>query len=264
VTARPVASRSLAWTEYLERFHGRRAGITADTLSTAHDAGIDPYTWALEPLGSADRLVDLACGDGPVFARWGGDHWIGVDTSRAELARARAQGAPGLIRADVTRLPLADAVTPAVMCSMALMIVQPLERALTEIRRILTDGGLAVVLMPGGWPLSVGDLWCYTRLMFSARRTHLAYPNDGPLVRLRRAAAVAGLEVTEDRRRRFVLPLPDAEAAERFVSSLYLPGIEPRSYRRAVAEAQGWAPGAIGVPLRRVVLQARAGGRGLR
>lgn len=245
------------WREYIERFHHARPGITSDTLGTASDGGTDPYLWALEPLDHPPRLVDIACGDGPLHARSPSEGWVGVDASVSELHRARAQGAPRLIRADATRLPIATGSTPAVICSMALMIIQPVDRALAEIRRILTDDGTAVILMPGGRPLTAGDLWRYSRLMITLRRTRLAYPNDRALLRLRAAATAAGLEPVEDRRRRFDLPLPDSGAAERFIASLYLPGIDEARYRHAATRARSWVPSTIGIPLRRITLKAR-------
>lgn len=243
------------WRSYIEGFHRDRPGITADTLGTASDGGTDPYLWVLEPLGAPPRLVDIACGDGPLHARTGSDGWVGLDASTSELHRARSQGVPRLVRADATRLPIASGSTPAVVCSMALMVVQPLDAALSEIRRILTEDGTAVVLMPGGRPLTVIDLGRYTRLMATLRRTHLAYPNDRPLRRLRAAAARVGLRIVDDRRRRFDLPLRDPEAADRFVESLYLPGIGDARYRRAAALARSWVPSSIGIPLRRITFR---------
>ena len=244
-----------AWRDYLERFHHDRPGITTDTLGTAHHDGTDPYQWALEPLGTPPRLIDIACGDAPIFDRTPSPGWVGLDTSTSELHRARTHEAPSLIQADATRIPLATATAPAVICSMALMIIQPLDAVLAEIRRVLTPDGTAVALLPGGWPLTGGDLYRYTQLMITLRRPRLAYPNDRHLTRLRTHTHQAGLAIVDDRRRRFALPLPDNQAAERFVASLYLPGVHPARYQRAASRATRWVPGAIGIPLRRITLR---------
>jgi SAM-dependent methyltransferase len=244
-----------AWRHYIECFHHERPGITSETLGRARDEGLGPYQWALEPLEGAEPLFDLACGDGPTLAHARSAGWLGLDASAAELARARAQGAHRLVRADVTRLPLRSGSTAALVCSMALMVVQPLDALLAEVRRVLTDDGRVVALLPGGRPLNAVDLYRYGQLMLSLRRTYLAYPNDRPLTRLRAAAARAGLVVADDRRRRFELALPTPADARRFVASLYLPGVEARRFDMAAARAAGWAPGSIGVPLRRVTLE---------
>lgn len=247
------------WRDYLKWFHHERAGITTDTLGTARHNGTDPYQWALEPLDAPPLLVDVACGDAPIFDRSPGSGWIGIDTSKSELHKASTRGAGPLVRADATRLPVSTGAAPAVVCSMALMIIQPLDAVLTEIRRVLTSDGAAVALLPGGWPLVPRDLYQYAQLMIALRRTHLAYPNDWHLTRLRTHIHRAGLEIVDDRRRRFALPLPDGGAAERFVASLYLPGVPPTRYTQAIYRAERWAPGTIGIPLRRITLRPRVG-----
>ena len=251
----PLPARTRVWAGYLEQFHRDRPGITTDTLGTARHSGIDPYQWAVEALPAGVRIVDVACGDGPVFHRIRPAAWVGVDLSGGELRRARGGGAGPLVRADAGRLPLADASAPAVVCSMALMIVSPLEPVLAEIRRVLTADGTAVALLPGGRPLTGRDLLRYGELMWRLRRTHLAYPNDWRLARLRAAAGRAGLAVVDDRRRRFALPLGSGADAGRFVESLYLPGVAPERIRAADAAARRWVPGHIGVPLRRITFR---------
>lgn len=258
VNRRKQPAPSERWRDYLEWFHHHRPGITTDTLGTAHHNGTDPYQWALEPLGNPPRLIDIACGDAPIFDRQPSPGWVGVDTSTSELHRARTRGGQPLIRADATRIPLATGSAPAVICSMALMIIQPLHAVLAEIRRVLTPDGTAVALLPGGWPLTTRDLYRYTQLMIALRRTHLAYPNDRDLTRLRTHTRQAGLDIVDDRRHRFALPLPDDGTAERFVASLYLPGIQTERQALATTRAARWAPGAIGIPLRRVTLRPRA------
>lgn len=250
------------WRDYLEWFHHDRPGITTDTLGTARHDGTDPYHWALQPLGRPPRLIDLACGDAPIFDRSPSPGWVGIDTSSSELRQARKHRAHPLIQADVTQIPLATGSAPAVICSMALMIVQPLDAVLAEIRRVLTPDGTAVALLPGGWPLTARDLYRYAQLMITLRRPRLAYPNDRHLTRLRAYSRQAGLEIVDDQRRRLALPLPDREAAERFVASLYLPGVHPARTTRAAGRAAQWVPGAIGVPLRRITLRPQgAAGR---
>lgn len=251
----PSPAKRERWRLYLEQFHRDRPGITTDTLGTALSHGTDPYRWAVEPLDTPRRLVDIACGDAPIFRRSPTADWIGIDVSQAELRRARQSAAGPLVQADATQLPLATGAAPAVVCSMALMIVQPLDAALAEVRRVLTDDGVAVALLPGGWPLTARDLFRYARLMTALGRTHFAYPNAWRLARLEPRAAMANLKIVDDRRRRFELPLMSEASAHRFVASLYLPGVHPGRLRAAAAAAAGWVPGSIGIPLRRITFK---------
>lgn len=55
--------------------------------------------------------------------------------------------------------------------------------------------------------------------MITLRRPRLTYPNDHHLARLRAYTRQAGLEIVDDHRRRFALPLPDHQTAERVVAS---------------------------------------------
>ncbi len=222
-------------------------------LAGAGNAGTDPYEWLLQPLAGIPTILDLACGSGPLAGR-AGPGWVGVDRSAAELAVARRKGASRLLCADAAGLPVASGSCAAVACSMALMILQPLDLVLTEIRRVLTDGGLVAVLLPGTLPVTGRDLLRYTRLMVALRRTHLDYPNDRKL-RALGGRRRDGFQVVDDRRRRFAVPVPDAVTATRFVDSLYLPGVPDARLRAAAEVAKRWSGSEIGVPLRRVTLR---------
>ena len=244
------------WSRYLYRFHQEHPGITSGTLGTAYSASLSPYDWALEPFGPrATRILDIACGDGPICARAPFAEWAGFDISSTELALARARGAKCLVRADAADLPVASASTPALICCMALMVVQPLADVLAEVRRALTDDGTAVALVPGHRPLGLRDLFRYAETMALVRHHRLQYPNDLALTRLETTSRRVGLMVVDDQRRRFELPLPDDEAARRFIESLYLPGVPEQRRARAAARARRWVPGTIGIPLRRITFK---------
>lgn len=243
-----------SWPQFLERFHRERAGITEDTLGRARSHGISPYQWLVEPLPEIGRVLDLACGNGPLYPTLQ-DRWIGVDVSSSEVGLARRRGANAAARADAGRLPVASASFPAVACSMALMILQPLDAVLAELSRVLTPTGVAVIMVPGTFPLTGRDIARYARLMVTLRQTHLAYPNDRQLAHLSAHARGAGLSIVEDCRRRFALPLPDSEVGRLFVRSLYLPRVADRCVEMAADLAARWAGSDIGIPLRRVTLR---------
>jgi SAM-dependent methyltransferase len=248
------------WPRYLHDFHRRRPGITEDVLVASVSLGIgDPYDWVAAAV-SAGPVLDLACGSGPMWGRAPAARpWVGVDRSASELARARGRGVDGVIRADATHLPFPDGAFHTVVCSMALMVVQPLETALAELTRVVVPGGVVVLLLPGRRPLGARDLRRYARIMVAVRRSHLAYPNGPALRRLADRVGAHGVEVAVDGRRRFAFPLADLPATRRFVESLYLPGVPPDRIRAAKTVAAPWEGSEIGIPLRRVVLRRLAG-----
>jgi SAM-dependent methyltransferase len=248
------------WDAYLDEFHARRPGITEDVLGSARAGGTTPYGWLLEAVAPDVRLLDLACGSGPLLgAGWAGA-WVGVDRSPAELGRARRHDGATVVAAEAPRLPFAPRSFGAVACSMALMVIEPLEECLDEAVRVLAPGGTLVLLLPGGpAPLRSRDTWMWARLLAAVRTARLTYPNDRAMRRLDAPLGSRGLRVEADERRRFPVRFADGADTDRFVASLYLPGSAPRRMEAARRVARGWVGAELGVPLRRVV--ARAGPR---
>ena len=245
---------SLQWTEYLDNFHRDRPGITEDILTNARgtDGQDSPYRWLLEPLDGAAPVLDVACGSAPLRSRSSPHGWIGVDRSEGELRRAAASGAQPLVRGNATMLPFATGRFRAVVCSMAIMVLQPFEAAVTELARVLAPGGVGVLLLPGRRPLTISDLARYARLMMLLRQTHLTYPNDRDTARLPAVLTGAGLEVTSDERRRFAIRFDSRDSVDMFVNSLYLPRVPAARVAATVATLQRWNDSELGVPLRRI------------
>jgi 2-polyprenyl-6-hydroxyphenyl methylase/3-demethylubiquinone-9 3-methyltransferase len=121
-------------------------------------------------------LADLGCGGGllaPHLAGKGYRH-VGVDLTASALAQARDHGVVA-VRADVTRLPLADACADVVSAGELLEHVPDLRATVAEVCRILRPGGLLVLdtladtalcrfvavtvaeRMPGGAPPGIHD-----------------------------------------------------------------------------------------------------------
>ena len=100
---------------------------------------------ALElPPGSI--VLDLACGTGDLcreLARRGLSP-VGVDFSAGMLAAARAPSP--LVRADVLRLPVPDAIADGVTCGFALRNLVALEPFAREVARVLRRGGRVALL----------------------------------------------------------------------------------------------------------------------
>ena len=241
------------WREYLADFHSARAGITEDLLAHTTDDGADPYGWVAGHLDPSARVLDVACGSAPLRSRHSGP-WTGTDVSATELALARERGAAPLVTADGAALPFAAGSFDAVACSMALMVIQPVEAALAEIARVLRPGGRLVALLPSTLPLKAGDVRRYGRLMVALRR-RLTYPNDRALAHVGPLLAAAGLSLAVDRRRRFECHVADRQTAALFVSALYLPDQDPVLLSRAFAVARGWVGHTVGVPLRLLVAE---------
>lgn len=242
------------WAPYLAGFHAERPGITEAVLTRATADGVDPYGWVAEALPDDGRVVDVACGSGPLAARLGA-RWMGVDSSSEELTRARRR-APGRVApGDAAALPLADGAATAVVCAMALMLVDPVA-ALAEARRVLSPGGRFVALLPATGPLGLRDRLRHGRLLLALRQRRLPFPSDQALDRPGPILAAAGLGLVADERRRFSLPIDTAADAERFVRSLYLPAAPPERVARATAVARGWIGSTLGLPLRRLVAES--------
>lgn len=239
------------WPRYVAEFHGAHPGITEDVLARCASNRQSPYEWLTESLDPTSRILDLACGSGPAKPT-GAQRWVGLDLSASELTRARRGGNSALILGDATALPVRESSFDTVTCSMALMLVQPLDQALTEIRRTLRPNGLLLLLLPARRPLNMADRARYLRLFLAARST-TKFP---PSALQRKAAAMLarnGLQVERDQTRRFDYRLTEAADADRFVDSWYLPGVEPQRRDAARVRAEAMVPHAIGIPLRRVI-----------
>jgi SAM-dependent methyltransferase len=224
----------MTWDAYLEHFHAERPGITESVLRRARDRGTGPYDWLAEVVPSRGLVLDLGCGSAPLFHLLAGRSWIGLDTSAAELAAARAAGAGPLLRASAAAIPLPDASADVVTCSMSLMVATPVPRVVAEIARVLRPGGLLAAL--GRAP---------------------AYPAGPGMSRIPALLAGHGLRVTGDSRRRFGGRLHGPADAGLLLSSLYLPGVPAARQRIALAYLRFLA--LLGyempVPLRRVTAE---------
>jgi SAM-dependent methyltransferase len=248
-----------SWDDYLSGFHAERAGITERVLRLATSGGRDAYAWLLEAVpGRPGDVVDLACGSAPLWPVLGESarSWTGVDASDGELALAAERGAASLVRADVTALPLPDRCADVVVCAMSLQLVQPLERALAEVARVLRPGGTFVATVPVNRPVLPRDLRVLLPVL-TALRSRLGYPNDDALEDPARAFADAGLTLGGDERLRFGLPVPDADAGRLWLESLYLPGVPAERVAAAGRAVERAVPTVLPVPVRRLVATRR-------
>jgi demethylmenaquinone methyltransferase/2-methoxy-6-polyprenyl-1,4-benzoquinol methylase len=95
------------------------------------------------------RVLDLGCGTGRLGALLAGRaRVVGVDVSRAMLARARDAAPPfaGLVQGSAFRLPFADGSFGAVTSAFVLRNLEDLGGAFREMARVTAPGGTVVAL----------------------------------------------------------------------------------------------------------------------
>jgi SAM-dependent methyltransferase len=249
----------MTWYGYVERFHAARPGITEWVLRRARDAGTDPYDWLAEVVPPRGLVLDLGCGSAPLFRMLAGRTWIGLDTSGAELAAARAAGAGPLLRASAAAIPLRDASVDVVACSMSLMVTTPVAQVAAEIARVLRPGGLLAATIPASRPLRPADRVAVAGLIAALGRAP-AYPAGRDTARIPALLAECGLRVTGDSRRRFGCRLLGPADAGQLLSSLYLPRTSAARRRIALGYFRFLVlfRGEMPVPLRRITAE-RAG-----
>ncbi len=266
MTARPsdAAQRSSSadeWTRYLEDYHASHAGITERVLTRAtHPAVGTPYQWLRASVGAnPGDVLDLACGSAPMHPLLlDATHYLGVDLSAAELAYAAERGRGPLMSADALLLPLPSASVDVVVCSMAVMLLRPIEGALTEVARVLRPGGIFTTIRPVGTPFRLADLRLAIPLLTGLR--HLPeMPQRFSSRGLRRMLHGAGLDITSDTALRFVHPLESEDDALLALNALYLPHVGDDRRREAATRLSRHARpgGQLPLAIRRTVAVRR-------
>lgn len=164
--------------QLLQDFHRRHPGATSRSLAHGRTAdGESSYDLLCNAAQQAPHnatIVDLGCGDGYLLelvrGALPGSHLVGADMSRAEVDAAKerlADSQAELLVAHAQSLPLADASVDVVLCHMALMLMEDVERVVAEIARVLRQGGVvAAVVSSGSWPTGAGQT--FKRLMREA------------------------------------------------------------------------------------------------
>jgi ubiquinone/menaquinone biosynthesis C-methylase UbiE len=154
--------REATATDYLQRWHDRHPGATTMSLgSLADQMGRSSY----EVLAGAiqhggEPVLDLACGDGHLLELLGPKvPCLGSDWNAAELhaASERLGREARIVRADATELPISTASLGTVGCHYALMLLQPLERVISELARVLRPSGLFAAALPASPPADTPD-----------------------------------------------------------------------------------------------------------
>lgn len=250
------------WTQdfadYLAQHHQERPGVTEQVLGRSLAGHHTPYTWLARAVsGRALTVLDIGCGSGAMsrYLAQPGRVIIGLDVSGSELQEAAQRGPGPWVRADARQLPFADGSVDAVVSSLGLAVIHPLEAWLGEVQRVLKPGGLLAALTPTVAPMSPADTRVAMHL-FRTLRMAPVFPvgielASGPVL------AESGLRKIEDNRERYRFAVRSHADADLLLSALYLPGIEDRRLDRATAWlARGVSREGevrIPIPMRRIV-----------
>ncbi|WP_276252904.1 class I SAM-dependent methyltransferase [Halomontanus rarus] len=128
------------------------ADVTADepTSERAQSRPV-PVKRFCEALEADDDVLAAGCGGGDAALEAAGETGVGLDFSREQLARARANVPAALVRGDMTALPFAadsfDAV--AALYSLIHVPVDEHRTVLAEFARVLRPGGTLLVTEGG-------------------------------------------------------------------------------------------------------------------
>jgi SAM-dependent methyltransferase len=224
------------WRVFLSEYHHDHAGITEDLLDRAirPDVGT-AYDWMRAAIpATPGRVVDIACGSAPLRRLFTPPtRYLGLDVSRSELSLARDRDRGPLAEASALRLPLRDRSADVVTCSMAIMLLDPVSQALSEVSRVLTRGGLFVTTRPVTFPVRWRDVRLGAELFAGLKRMP-ELPQRFTRTDLVNRHAAAGLEVVSDSALRFPYPLRTEEDARRIVDGLYLPTVPAERRAQAV------------------------------
>ena len=215
------------WQSFLDTFHNRRPGITEEIFIRSRDKdGVNPYQWVERATPKRGDHLDLCCGSAPLFHDNASLNVVRVDRSRGEINRAQERGAEGLINGDALSLPLQSGSFTSVTISMALMLIQPMQKAISEIARVMTQDAYLNIVLPGGGPfIGVADLRIYRKIAKYGGEATLSFPNGRGVRSIRSEAARLGLTESMDDRRTFYFHANSADDAELFIDSLYLRGL---------------------------------------
>jgi SAM-dependent methyltransferase len=226
-------------------------GDAAALLATATNrAGTRPLAWLADPLRTADRVLELACGPGLLAGELGAQRWLGLD-----LDPGPARSGP-FLRADPRAVPLRANAVDALALVLALPDLPDLDVVFAEVRRVLRPGGTLLVAVPSATPGSLAELATARAL----RPVHAGWRHRSALDRAGWLLAAADFSVMGDERVPFALPLPDSAAALTLAEQLPAARLWPPDLAEPTrAAAAAWlarrsGPGRVlPIPLRRLV-----------
>ena len=254
-----MSNDDVNWRSYLAEFHRDRAGIAEAVLSRALSGDHSPYRWLARAVSaSATIVVDLACGSGPMSRELAqpGRTVVGLDLSQYELALAAERGPGPWVRADALQLPFKNQSIDVVTSSMGLVVVQPMNRVISEVARVLRPGGGLAAIAPAIRPLQPSDLRVLTRINGRLRTTP-QFPGPVELTGFAKTLTVYGMRAVEDARERFRFSIRSRADAELVMSALYLPNTRWSRVERAIEYLEDAVKKRevvdVAIPMRRLV-----------
>ncbi|MCA3087543.1 MAG: class I SAM-dependent methyltransferase [Rhodocyclaceae bacterium] len=143
---------------YMKDFGQRHRNSAAFHFSRfKNDKGQDPYHWMISPTldGVCRRVLDVGCGAGHALSLFPDSFSLaGIDVSTDEVDQARINLRRRLAQIEVAacqEIPFINNHFDAVICHMTLMLLNPIEAAMTEIARVMTAGGIFSAVIPASW-----------------------------------------------------------------------------------------------------------------
>ncbi len=146
--------------DHLRTVHQKHTGFTEECAISCRDGvGRNSYEWLAElvPNNSSVRVLDLACGSGPLlkmlFDRNKNLNLKGVDMCPEELALAKTRlinsGTDFFVSKAQNLSAISDNSIDIVLCHWALTLMDPIAPVLDEVRRVLTSEGRFAALVDG-------------------------------------------------------------------------------------------------------------------
>ena len=146
--------------DHLRTVHQKHTGFTEEcAISCRDEVGRNSYEWLAElvPNNSSVRVLDLACGSGPLlkmlFDRNKNLNLKGVDMCPEELALAKTRlinsGTDFFVSKAQNLSAISDNSIDIVLCHWALTLMDPIAPVLDEVRRVLTSKGWFAALVDG-------------------------------------------------------------------------------------------------------------------
>lgn len=180
--------------QFLTDFHNQNTGVTARAyapLPATMGQRVYPSTYeclvnAVPTGDEATTVLDLACGDGWLLSllanrKQAAHALIGIDMSQGELtaARSRLGDAATLHLGKAQSLPLPDKSVDYVLCHMALMLMDQLNKVLSEIDRVLKDRAVFAFVIGARPPASPALERYVSRLLEARKSSACAAPSLG-------------------------------------------------------------------------------------
>lgn len=247
------------WATYLSIFHADRPGVAEEILSRAFSGPQTPYRWLARAVAkTADTVLDVGCGAGAVARELArpGRTTIGIDISFSEVRLARERSGDPVVCGDGRQLPFADESFAAVVSSMGVVVIRPLDQLFAEVARVLRPGGVFAFMAPTVRPLSPSDLPTLSQIALRLRALP-TFPGPTEFTGYVPVLRQHGLRKVEDARERYRFTVTSESDAKLVVAALYLPTVGVSRLQAAidwmVARLDRTGPFTVAIPMRRFV-----------